>query len=216
MRVEEVQEVIAGRYRGDEVKGADIVSGGRARIIRKVFHEEDEDGIRRVTENEDIIWERFDRDDGERVICFTRRDKITLLEVELHGYQVPVIETCLWGVRPGEEILPANREKGSRIGYRVGRKILSSGNNVERFTERRETGRLVSGVDSGENQIGCFALSVGIAGRELYVEYLCPGEICESAIGNCFFWNGMSRTGKNCRGKWNEWFGNSREAGRGE
>ena len=54
----------------------------------------------------------FDRDDGERVICFTRRDKIVLLEEELHGYQVPVIETCLWGVRPGEEILPTSRERG--------------------------------------------------------------------------------------------------------
>ena len=67
---------------------------------------------------------------------------------------------------------------------------------MERFTERRETGRLVSGVDSGENQIGCFALSVGIAGRELYVEYLCPGEVCGSAIGNCFFGTGCLEPGR--------------------
>ena len=99
MRVEEVvQEVIGGGYWGDEVKGADIVCGGRARIIRKVFHEEDEDGIRRVTENEDIIWERFDRDDGGTCDSVLPDGiKIVLLEEELHGYQVPVIETCLWG-----------------------------------------------------------------------------------------------------------------------
>ena len=117
VRVEEVQEVIAGDIGEMKLKEPTLLVVAGHGIIRKVFHEEDEDGIRRVTENEDIIWERFDRDDGERVICFTRRDKITLLEVELRGYQVSVIETCLWGVRPGEEILPANRERVCESGW---------------------------------------------------------------------------------------------------
>ena len=118
VRVEEVQEVIAGDIGEMKLKEPTLLVVAGHGIIRKVFHEEDEDGIRRVTENEDIIWERFDRDDGERVICFTRRDKIVLLEEELHGYQVPVIETCLWGVRPGEEILPTSRERVRESGWR--------------------------------------------------------------------------------------------------
>lgn len=159
MRVEEVvQEVIAGDIGEMKLKEPILFVVAGHGIIRKVFHEEDEDGIRRVTENEDIIWERFDRDDGERVICFTRRDKIVLLEEELHGYQVPVIETCLWGVRPGEEILPANRERvcESAIGL------------AERFYHRGITWRdLLKGGKRGDS------LAALIAGKIKLVALLC-------------------------------------------
>ena len=202
VRVEEVQEVIAGDIGEMKLKEPTLLVVAGHGIIRKVFHEEDEDGIRRVTENEDIIWERFDRDDGERVICFTRRDKIVLLEEELHGYQVPVIETCLWGVRPGEEILPTSRERvrESAIGL------------AERFYHRGVTWRdLLKGGKRGDS------LAALIAGKIKLVALLClSGRNMRVCNWKLLLWNGMSRTGKNCRGKWNEWFGNSREAGRGE
>lgn len=159
VRVEEdVQEVIVGDIGEMKLKEPTLLLVAGYGVIRKVFHAEDGDGIRRVTENENVIWERFDRDDGECVICFTRRDKIISLEDELHGYRVPVIETCLWGVRSGEEVLPTNRERvrESAIGL------------AERFYDRGITWKdLLKGGMRGDS------LAALIAGKIKLVALLC-------------------------------------------
>ena len=49
VRVEEVQEVIAGDIGEMKLKEPTLLVVAGHGIIRKVFHEEDEDGIRRVT-----------------------------------------------------------------------------------------------------------------------------------------------------------------------
>ena len=155
---EDVREVIAGDIGEMKLKEPTLLLVAGHGIIRKVFHEGDEDGIRRVTENENIIWERFDRDDGECVLCFTRRDKIESLEEELHGYQVPVIETCLQGVRSGEEGLPMNQEwvRGTAIGL------------AERFYDRGITWNdLLKGGKRGDS------LAALIAGKIKLIALLC-------------------------------------------
>ena len=155
---EEVREVIVGDIGEMKLKEPTLLLVTGHGIIRKVFHEGDEDGIRRVTGNENIMWERFDRDGGECVICFTRRDKIKSLEDELHGYQVPVIETCLQGVRSGEEGVPMNQEwvRETAIGL------------AERFYDRGITWNdLLKGGKRGDS------LAALIAGKIKLIALLC-------------------------------------------
>lgn len=144
-------------------------------VIRKEFQEEDADGMERVIGDEDFIWERTVMRGGKVVMCFTRRDRVSPLKEKLEEYQIPILETCLWGTREGEGGSLQEEEEIRMAAVDLAERFYREGVAWKEFVKGDTRGDLLAGLLAGRLKLVLLSCLLGL----LMINYLWNSSVRE-------------------------------------
>lgn len=146
------QEASMGDVGAEKFKNPVLVVVTGAGVVRKVYDCNQTREIERVTENEAFVWNCGERENGERMIDFTRKDRIVSLSEAFETDRVPVVDIYIGGgpgrevLLPEEEDIRAAAEWAVKRFYREnaeGKQLLGSG----------KTGDVLAGLIAGKVKI---------------------------------------------------------------
>lgn len=142
-------------------------------IIRKVYEQEEMGEAERIMQNDDFVWEQRQGGEGERVIAFTRKERVEAVLEKLRQGKARVIEMHIGEVTIENEFPSGKTEHAGETALRLAGCFYRKGIGWKELGEAGERGNMLSALVAAKLRLPLLGCLLGL----LLVNYLWNGAV---------------------------------------